>query len=353
MKNLFTKKALSAFAVLFAFTYASAQKFKADGLYYNILSTEEKTVEVVYDDSYETWTSVEIPEHVTYGGETYTVTSIGGAAFYQCDLQTIKMPETLTLIDDYAFQGNYNMTKLDIPNSVTRIGFGAFDCCNSLTSIKYPVSLQVIEGGAFHLCYALTSIDLPEALDSIGEAAFGSCHNLTSVVIPNSVTKIAYSAFQQCIKLTSVTIGSSVKEIEYSAFADCPMTSVYCLAQNPPTIPSYSTLPLFDENVYTDATLYVPKGCKADYESADEWSKFTNIVEMEPTGISGTETASGISISTDDGSITVNGAGENSTLSVYSLDGTQVYDGTGPTVSNLPSGVYVVKACGRTFKVAL
>ena len=308
---------------------------------------------MVYDDSYETWTSVEIPEHVTYGGETYTVTSIGGAAFEYCDLRTVKQPKTLTSIDDYAFQNNYWMSELDIPNSVTRIGIGAFQVCGSLSSIKFPSSLRVIEDWAFNICNDITSIDLPEELDSIGGMAFASCQNRTSVIIPNSVTKIACNAFNQCVKLTSVTIGSSVKEIEESAFANCPMTSVYCLAQNPPTIPSWSLLPLFDENVYTDATLYVPKGCKADYESADEWSKFTNIVEMEPTGISGTETASGISISTGDGSITVNGAGENSTLSVYSLDGTQVYDGAGPTVSNLPSGVYVVKACGRTFKVAL
>ena len=31
---------------------------------------------------------------------------------------------------------------------------------------------------------------------------------------------------------------------------------------------------------YNDATLYVPEGCKALYEAAENWSRFSNIVEI-------------------------------------------------------------------------
>jgi hypothetical protein len=39
----------------------------------------------------------------------------------------------------------------------------------------------------------------------------------------------------------------------------------------------------------TNATLYVPYGCKAAYETAYEWKEFKEIVEMEPAGVETTD----------------------------------------------------------------
>ena len=91
----------------------SAHDFEVDGIYYNIMSEEDKTVEVTssgvsynaVDDEYSG--TVTIPETVNYDGNTYSVTSIEGLAFALCD----------------------GLTSVVIPNSVTSIGEGAFCSC--------------------------------------------------------------------------------------------------------------------------------------------------------------------------------------------------------------------------------
>ena len=90
------------------------------------------------------------------------------------------------------------------------------------------------------------------------------------------------------------------------------------------------------------------------YRSAGEWGKFVNIREFDPTGIAGVEVDGGMDVSVDGGNVVVSGAA--APVAVYSLAGALVGtgDGGGRTVIAVPgAGVYVVKAGGRTVKVAV
>lgn len=87
---------------------ASAYDFYADGLYYNILSEEDRTIEVASSDDYSYEGAIDIPAKVSYKSKTYTVTSIGNSAFYDCK----------------------SLTSVAIPNSVNSIGTSAFMYCN-------------------------------------------------------------------------------------------------------------------------------------------------------------------------------------------------------------------------------
>ncbi len=60
-----------------------------------------------------------------------------------------------------------------IPNSVTGIGDYAFDGCNGLRNITIPNSMVSIGGGAFYGCNGLTSITIPNSVTSIGKKALG------------------------------------------------------------------------------------------------------------------------------------------------------------------------------------
>ena len=83
-----TKLWLATIATLLCSLTASAHDFEVDGIYYNITSSTDLTVEVTYQGSssyeYEDEYSgaVTIPSIVTYNGITYSVTSIGKYAFY-------------------------------------------------------------------------------------------------------------------------------------------------------------------------------------------------------------------------------------------------------------------------------
>ncbi len=190
------------------------------------------------------------------------------------------IPDGVTEIKEYAFDGCSSLTSITIPDSVASIGRSAFSGCSSLQSITIPfvggskktasdtyqypfgyifgtssytggmeteqkyygsssssmtsttyyipaslTSVTVTGGnilrGAFYSCDSLTSITIPDSVTSIGNYAFLYCDSLTSITIPDSVTSIGNYAFEHCDSLTSITIPDSVTSIGSSAFSGC------------------------------------------------------------------------------------------------------------------------------------
>ena len=130
MKKLFTLLLATMCAVC-----TWAEDFEVDGIYYKILTDKTNEVEVTYGSSKYTG-SVTIPSTVTYNGTTYTVTSIGGGAFYGCSsLTSVTSPNSVTSIGNRAFDGCSSLTSITIPNSVTSIGDYAFYSCESLKEV--------------------------------------------------------------------------------------------------------------------------------------------------------------------------------------------------------------------------
>ena len=147
---------LQAMACDFSYTY------QGKTLYYNI--TFGNTVEVTYYSSI--YGDVVIPSTVRYNGTTYSVTSIGEVAFYDC----------------------IGLTSVTIGNSVTSIERSAFSGCSGLTSIN-------VASGNTHY----SSID--GVLYNYVQDTLIQCPGAkTSVIIPNSVTSIGGYAFFVCIK---------------------------------------------------------------------------------------------------------------------------------------------------------
>ena len=163
-------------------------------------------------------TSVTIPD---------SVTSIGDSAFNNCDSLTSVHITDLTAWMNIKFENNRSnplcngadlylngslVTDLVIPNSMTSIGSYTFDGCSSLESVVIPDSVTSIGDGAFANCSSLTSVTLPDSVTSIGDSAFRGCSSLTSIVIPDSVTSIGGSAFDGCNSLTTVNYKGSQEQ---------------------------------------------------------------------------------------------------------------------------------------------
>ena len=91
---------------------ARAHDAEVDGFFYN-LDAVNKTAAVTfkgdnYWDDGEYSGDVVIPETVTYGDITYSVTSLGSFCFAGCS----------------------SLTSITIPNSVTSLGVDCFEVCN-------------------------------------------------------------------------------------------------------------------------------------------------------------------------------------------------------------------------------
>ena len=367
-----------------------AGTFEVDGIYYNILSEDERTVEVT-ESPYGYAGDVVIPAEVTYDGGTYSVTAIGDWAFSECSaLTSVEMP-SVTTIGDYAFSDCYALTSAEMPAVTTigggafnlcsaltlvsmpevttigdwafsdcsaltlvsmpevlTIGVGAFDCCSALTLVSMP-EVTTIGDWAFSECSALTLVSMPEVL-TIGGGAFSYCYALTSAEMP-AVTTIGEYAFDGCSALTSVDIPASVTMIGEGAFIDCDaLTAVYCHWEEP-----LECEPFFTDEVIANATLYVPTGTVDAYRSVSPWDKFINIEEGGYSGIAGTP-QSEVTVKVIDGVITVEGGDGTASapvVEVYSAGGVCVWRGTDSSIGGLPRGVYVVKVGDVTRKVAL
>ena len=111
------------------------------------------------------------------------VEQIGDNAFYDKDLTSVIIPDSVTVIWAYAFYGN-QLTSVTIPDSMTGIDDYAF--ANN----------------------QLTSVTIPDSVTSFGEHAFAN-NPLTSVTFGNSMTVIWAYTFAGN-GLTSITIGAGV-----------------------------------------------------------------------------------------------------------------------------------------------
>jgi hypothetical protein len=116
-----------------------------------------------------------------------------------CPATTI--PSSVTKLGGY--EGQTELESIVIPDTVTVIGSDAFSGCTSLKSIEIPASVTLIESGAFEGCTSLTNITIPKTVKEVELDIFYNCTNLESVEILNGTLKIDKdsSLFHNCPKV--------------------------------------------------------------------------------------------------------------------------------------------------------
>ena len=161
-----------------------------------------------------------------------SVTRIDMSTFRGCSSFTsITIPDNVTYIDIWAFNGCTGLTAIDVKagnNNYTSVNGVLFNkdktelICypagKTDKSYNIPNCVTNVGGWAFDGCTSLTSITIPDSVTEIDWSAFEGCTSLTSITIPDSVTEIGWSAFEGCTSLKSITIPSSVTSIGKNAF---------------------------------------------------------------------------------------------------------------------------------------
>ena len=121
-------------------------------------------------------------------------------------LTHLTLPSSLTEIEQLNFIGLYGLQsltlaednaafKLDETNGLlmTADGTRLLHCFSDISpaeEIILPESVKIVDPFAFHYDYDVERIVLPEGVETIGAMAFAMCPNLTEIVIPASVTDI-------------------------------------------------------------------------------------------------------------------------------------------------------------------
>lgn len=295
-----------------------------------------------------------------------TVTKIGKWGFYKCGVQEINLPDALTTSEDYAFQYS-GLVHLEMPDNYLTMKNGTFLECLNLKSVKLPSRMKTLPLNTFQKCNNLETVVFGDSLQTIKKGAFVAT-SIKNLVLPKSLKKIENQAFLESIKMEEITFGPNIEQIGYLAFYvqdatreqfkwTSPMRKITCEAVVPPILEitkdkngvEYNMA--WNDEVYTQATLYVPKGSVQAYKEAPEWKRFTKIEEIGSGSVSSIE-SNELKISADYGMIHISGV-ETPQVEVYNAAGTKVYSGRSNSIQIDAKGLYIVK-CGKvTAKVLI
>ena len=146
---------------------------------------------------------------------TITQMSYGKTSFEKCsNLETIKLPNTLTALPNYMFAGCGKLTEVEIPKKVVNFGLPnkahtrIFEGCDSLKEIN------VAEGNT-----AFKSDDgVLYSADGTKLYAYPNGKKNAEFRVPDGVNMIYYGAFQTVQNLRTVYFPASLTEIGQYAF---------------------------------------------------------------------------------------------------------------------------------------
>lgn len=152
--------------------------------------------------------NLEIPEK----NKDIVITEIASEAFRNVnfddknlnkfDIESIKLPDSITKIGDFSFQSN-NLTEFTASADLKEIGKGAF-MNNKIEILDLGIDgkVELIDDAAFHI------------------------NNISAIVIPESVKKIGISAFRQNGSSFVMFMGGNVEDLGEMAFLSNAITEL-------------------------------------------------------------------------------------------------------------------------------
>ena len=247
MKTLRRFFALIIFG-LFVSTPVFSYDVKIDGIYYDL--TSDSTAAVTYESQ-------------LYG---MYFTYYCGDVIIPSSIQVSGRANSVTEIEDCAFEGCRGLTSVTIPNSVTEIGSYAFEGCSGLTSLTIPNSVTSIYGYAFCGCSGLTSVILGKSVTVIWKTAFKDCGDFVFEVL--SSAPLAELAKE--LNTKEVIFGKGFEESRMTHWSEwTSFEKIYAKDITPPMIGDS-----FSELQKKNLRVVVPTEALESYKAAPVWKDF-------------------------------------------------------------------------------
>lgn len=160
-----------------------------------------------------------------------TITEIASYAFNGISgLKKIVLEEGVTIIGDSAFYGCSDLEEITIPSTVEYFGSQVFVGCSSLKKFSGPYAsgtgsaFLVVDGVliAYALNAGLEYPTLPNNATSIADFAFAGCSLKGITTLPNTIKTIGVGAFSGSEQLIQLIFSAGLETIGEGAFENCP-----------------------------------------------------------------------------------------------------------------------------------
>lgn len=213
--------------------------FEYDGVYYSVLSEEDKTA-TVFDPHIFMFDSggyngdITVAENPIKDGIEYTTVEIANDCFMSSSVTSLVMPNSILTISD-AVSALYELENLVISENVETI---------------------------------------------VSSFMFLTCENFEEYTVPESV-KVLENSFNRLSSLKRITLPSHPLTLN-DDFYNIPLEKIVCKSEVPYPLTDFT----FRGVDKTACVVEVPQGCADAYKAADGWSEFANIIESEQVGIS-------------------------------------------------------------------
>ncbi len=292
----------------FAYDFKCENEF-GDTLCYTVLSGNSVELAPYIETSRWDWTTqnyppfknktLHIPEKVTYAGQTYTVTSIGGHALSCIQVDTVYFPRTITSISPGITLNYYNSIScfiMDENNPVYASQDGVLYTKDMKNLLAYPFAkkdsiFQVPEGvqkiGDVSIHNeGVHILEMPLSLIEVGVGAFLS-ETLEEIIFQDNITTIKEYAFIGSSNLKRLVLGNKLQDINLTCIARFSPTIVECRSITPPICNIVDV----ENQFITSSTLLVPRKSVTAYQMAEGWNQFGTIHTIEPPIVSGLDNA--------------------------------------------------------------
>jgi len=203
---------------------------------------------------------------------TNKIKRFGIRPFYRCRwLQSIRVPDGVTILGNSSFYDSYSCTYLYLPDSLTTIGTDSFSfmnlvnkydsstyanykyaairfpspflsgirTTNPLTASQFGITINTSDAGIYLVRYFFT-VDVSSTYSAISNGVFGRFVNNNidyfqyHVILPNNVhsllpgATLSTSSFGSLTNLTTITLPSTLRYIPLTSFEGCTyLTNVF------------------------------------------------------------------------------------------------------------------------------
>lgn len=253
---------------------------------------------------------------IVSGGQAYYTSSrtredtVTSGIFQGCHaLETVRLPRTARVIEEGAFSNCPALKELTLPDDLekfmpsggcqalqtyaiaasnehftTRDGLlfdkngkilVAYPAGKTAETYTVPEGVEKINTSAFASAL-INVLQLPESVRELGPYAF-QASSVREVTLPDALSQLPEGCFLACSRLTTIRLGSHLWYIADYCFRDCPLTEIRLLATTPPSCGNK----VFDDGVFSNASIYVPTGSKWNYRNSEPWKQFPLVHETD------------------------------------------------------------------------